>query len=467
MSTLYERDEAAIAGIEKLRFFPLEVVSGHGSTLVTPDGRELLDLSATWTASGLGHGHPAVVEAVSRAVRNAPGSGGLSAVHPDSVGLAEDLLALVPGSGERRVYLGHAGSDANDVALRACRHASGRRTVIAFEHSYHGGVGVAMGVSGVHVDAGAPPDADAVFLPYPNPFRPLRGERSDRGDVRGERSDGGDVRGERSDGGDGDGTGGVDADVTACLDLAEQHLSSGTIACLIVEPILSDGGLVVPPDGFLARLHQLCRTHGVPMICDEVKMGLGRPGTLHAFEHDGVAPDIVTFGKVLGGGLPLSAAVGPAGILDAPPAAALLTTAGNPVCTAAGRAVLATIVGDRLADRAAKVGALLADGLRSLAGSPGADRIGDVRGRGLAIGLELVEPETGDRAPRLAAQVVYRAWQLGAVVYYVGGNVLEITPPLVLTEAEAGRAVEIIGAAIADAVAGRVNAEEVARYAGW
>jgi 4-aminobutyrate aminotransferase len=435
MSTLYERDAASVAGIEKLRFFPLEVVSGHGSTLVAPDGRELLDLSATWTASGLGHGHPAVVEAVSRAVRDAPGSGGLSAVHPESVGLAEDLLALVPGSGERRVYLGHAGSDANDVALRACRHATGRRTVIAFEHSYHGGVGVAMGVSGVHVDAGMPPDPDAVFLAYPNPFRPVRDD--------------------------------VEADVTACLDAAEQQLGGGSIACLIVEPILSDGGLIVPPDGFLARLHELCRRHGVPMICDEVKMGLGRPGTLHAFEHDGVAPDIVTFGKVLGGGLPLSAAVGPAEILDNPPAAALLTTAGNPVCTAAGRAVLATIVGDRLPEYAAKVGALLADGLRALAGAPGSERIGDVRGRGLAIGLELIDPETGERDPRLAAQVVYRAWELGAVVYYVGGNVLEITPPLVLTEAEAGQAVELLGAAIADAAAGKVNAEEVARYAGW
>jgi 4-aminobutyrate aminotransferase len=438
VSTLYARDEAAIAGIEKLRFFPLEVVSGHGSTLVDPGGRELLDLSATWTASGLGHGHPAIVEAVSRAVRTAPGSSGLSAVHPDSVGLAEDLLALVPGTGERRVYLGHAGSDANDVALRACRHASGRRTIMAFEHSYHGGVGVAMGVSGVHVDAGIPADPDAVFLPYPNPFRPSSGDQKD-----------------------------IAADVAACLDLAEQHLSGGAIACLIVEPILSDGGLVVPPEGFLARLHELCRRHGVPMICDEVKMGLGRPGTLHAFEHDGVVPDIVTFGKVLGGGLPLSAAVGPAEILDNPPAAALLTTAGNPVCTAAGRAVLATIVGDRLPEHAATIGALLADGLRGLAGSPGSERIGDVRGRGLAIGLELVDPQTGDRDPRFAAQVVYRAWELGAVVYYVGGNVLEITPPLVLTENEANRAVEILGAAIADAAAGKVNAEEVARYAGW
>jgi 4-aminobutyrate aminotransferase len=430
MSTLYERDAASIAGIEKLRFFPLEVVSGHGSTLVDPDGRELLDLSATWTASGLGHGHPAIVEAVSRAVRDAPGCGGLSAVHPDSVGLAEDLLALVPGDGERRVYLGHAGSDANDVALRACRHASGKRTVIAFEHSYHGGVGVAMGVSGVHVDAGAPADPDAVFLPYPNPYRPVQDS---------------------------------EADVIACLELADQHLSGGTIACLIVEPILSDGGLVVPPDGFLARLHELCRRHGVPMICDEVKMGLGRPGTLHAFEHDGVVPDIVTFGKVIGGGLPLSAAVGPAEILDNPPAAALLTTAGNPVCTAAGRAVLATIVGEELPQRAATVGAVLADGLRGL----GAERIGDVRGRGLAIGVELIDPATGDRDPHFAAQVVYRAWELGAVVYYVGGNVLEVTPPLVLTETEATRAVEILGAAIADAAAGRVDDEEVARYAGW
>jgi 4-aminobutyrate aminotransferase len=431
MSTLYERDAAVIAGIEKLRFFPLEVVSGHGCTLVTPDGRELLDLSATWTASGLGHGHPAVADAVSRAVRNAPGAGGLSAVHPDSVGLAEDLLALVPGSGERRVYLGHAGSDANDVALRACRHATGRRTVVAFEHSYHGGVGVAMGVSGVHVDAGAAADPDVVFLPYPNPFRPT--------------------------------SAGLESDVSTCLDLAERHLATGAIACLIVEPILSDGGLVVPPDGFLARLHEVCRRHGVPMICDEVKMGLGRPGTLHAFEHDGVVPDIVTFGKVLGGGLPLSATVGPAELLDNPPAAALLTTAGNPVCTAAGRAVLATIVGEQLPERAAKVGTVLQDALRAL----GSDAVGDVRGRGLAIGVELVDPTTGDRDPRLAAQVVYRAWELGAVVYYVGGNVLEITPPLILSDAEAIRGAEILGAAIADATAGKVDAQEVARYAGW
>ena len=131
-----------------------------------------------------------------------------------------------------------------------------------------------------------------------------------------------------------------------------------------------------------------------------------------------------------------------------------------------GRAVLATIVGEQLAGAGREVGALLADGLRALAGSRARARRRRPRARS-GDRLELVDPQTGERDPRLAAQVVYRAWELGAVVYYVGGNVLEITPPLVLTDAEAGRAVEILGAAIADAAAGRVDAEEVARYAGW
>lgn len=442
MTGLIDRDASVIAGVEKLRFFPLEVVEGSAAILRTPSGRELIDLSATWTASGLGHGHPAIVEAVSAAVRIAPGSGGLSAVHPDSVGFAEDLLALVPGAGERRVYLGHAGSDANDVALRACRHVSGRRTVLAFERSYHGGIGLAMGVSGQQIEAGHDRDPDAVFLPYPNPFRPTEN--------------------------------GIDADTEASLAAARSWLEGGTVACLIVEPILSDGGLVVPPDGFLRRLQELCRANGVPLICDEVKVGLARPGTLHAYQHDDIQPDIVTFGKAIGGGLPLSAAVGPARILDHPAASALLTTAGNPISTAAGRAVLRTIVADDLAARAAVAGERFRAGLTRIAAGEGrnngraAERIGDVRGRGLAIGVELVADRAKNRPdPALAQKVVYRAWQLGAVVYYVGGNVLEITPPLVISDDEIDRATDILDRAIADAIAGRVTDEEVRPYAGW
>jgi 4-aminobutyrate aminotransferase len=432
---LYARDERVVAGIEKLRFFPLAVTSGDGCWLTEAGGRRLLDLSSTWTAAGLGHGHPAVVEAVTRTARNPAGAGGLSAVHPDSVGLAEELLELVPGSGDRRVYLGHAGSDANDVVIRAARHATGRSRVLAFHHSYHGGVGVAMGVSGVHVDAGAvTPDPGSAFVTYPNPYRP-EGAGATAGTV-----------------------------AAASLAEVEAELRAGDVACVLAEPVLSDGGMVVPPSGWLAQLAGLCRRHDTLLVCDEVKVGLGRPGLLHAFALDGAEPDIVTFGKVLGNGLPLSAAVGPAWVLDGPPAAALLTTAGNPVCTAVGRAVLRTLVAEELPQRAKRAGERLMAGLRDL----DLPQVGDVRGHGLAIGVDLVtDRDSRERDPRLAAKTVYRAFELGAVVHYVGGNVLEVTPPLVISDDEVDTAVELLGRAISDAAAGLVPDEAVAAYAGW
>lgn len=431
---LYARDLRTIAGIEKLRFFPLAVESGSGSTLIEVGGRELIDLTSTWTAAGLGYGHPKIVEAITRAAQH-PAGMGLSITHPDAVGLAEDLLALVPGTGDRRVYLGHSGSDACDVVLRAIRYNSGKKRVVAFHHSYHGGIGLAMGVSGVHVDSGATePDPFTTFVNYPNPYRPPVGAPTPQGAL------------------------------AASLAEIETALKVGDVACVMAEPILDDGGLVVPPPGFLKQLEELCHRYDTLLVCDEVKVGLGRPGMLHAFQIDGSQPDIVCFGKVIGNGLPLSAAVGPAEILDGPPAVALLTTAGNPISCAVGRAVLKTIVDDELPERARLAGERFRAGMRSL----GNANIGDVRGYGLAIGVELVrdrESKTIDKA--LTAATVYRAFELGAAVFFVGPNVLEITPPLIITDCEIDRSVEILGQAITDAANGKVPTEVVAAYAGW
>jgi len=431
-AALYRRDLAAVAGIEKLRFFPLAVERGFGSTLVEVGGRELIDLTATWTAAGLGHGHPRIVEAITRSAAFPPGAGGLSAVHPDSVGLAEDLLALVPGKGDRRVYLGHAGSDACDVALRAVRFNSGKRRLVAFKDSYHGGIGLAMAASGVHVNAGATtPDPDTVFVDYPNPFRPP--------------ADGQDP-------------------LAATLSQIEAAFAVGDVACIMVEPMLADGGMVVPPPGFLAGIAALCTTYGVLFAVDEVKVGLGRPGMLHAFQLENVIPDIVCFGKVIGNGLPLSAAVGPAAIFDGPEAAALLTTAGNPICTAVGREVLRVLIDEDLPARAARAGERLRAGIASL----NHPRVGDVRGHGLANGVELVtDRETNTPDSAFAAAVVYRAFELGVCVYKVGGNTLEITPPLVITDAEIDRAIAILEQSLNDATAGRVPADVLAAYGGW
>lgn len=430
-TSLYEREAHSLAGIQRLRFFPLSVRGGHGCYLIESGGRRLLDLSATWSAAGLGYGHPAIREAVERASTTMAGAGLGSICNPESVALAEELLAIVPGTGDRRVYLGHSGSDANEAVVRAIRRATGRQRLLAFHGSYHGGLAGSSQFSGLMVDDGQPADPGLSLLHYPSAAHAdqLRGTLLE-----------------------------LDAE----LELGE------TPAALIVEPVMSDGGLIVPPSGFLRELKVRCDRFDVLLICDEVKVGLGRTGLLHAFQLDDVEPDVVTFGKSLGGGLPISAAVGPAAVMNVAEAFTMLTTAGNPICAGAARAVLRTLKDDDLVARAESVGETLFGLLVEL--SRRHPMVTEVRGRGLAIGVELgdasVERGTG---PSLAAKVVYRAWELGLVVFYVGprSNVLEITPPLVISKAEVQLASEILDQAMTDVENGLVADDVIAPYAGW
>lgn len=412
VTDLYAADLASVAAAQRLRFFPAAPVAGKGATLIEADGRELVDLSGAWGAAGVGYAHPTVVQAVTDAMMRMPGASLLSATNPDAVALSEDLLGLLPEIEDGRVYLGHAGSDANAAALRGVRAASDRKRILAFEGSYHGGLGPAQHVSGIHVSSGTAPAEGLVLVPYLD------------------------------------------------LERVAAEVAQGDVAAVIVEPILSDGGVVIPESGALRRLTDLCHGQGVLVVVDEVKVGLGRTGLLHAFRADSATPDVVTFGKGLGGGLPLSAAVGPVSVMDAAEGSSLLTTAGNPVCAAAGRAVLQVIADEALPERASQLGERLSARLTELAARHAT--VLAVRSRGLVGGIELLDAT-------LTAKVAYRAWELGAVVYYVGpdSNVLELTPPLVIAEAELERGVDIIDAAIADVVAGRVDDALVAPYGGW
>ncbi len=434
--TLRERDSRVIANIGTLRFSPLSLVGGRGCRLIEEGGRQLLDLSASFGPACLGNGHAAISRAVTAACESMAGASLLAFPNENAVALAERLLSITPGRDPRRVWFGHSGSDANDCALRVVQAATGRSRFISFIGSYHGSLSGSMSISGHTAMTHTLPRAGLLLLPYPDPYRP-------------------------------------NFSAEAVLELLDYHFSTTTpphqVAAIFIEPIMADGGVIVPPPGFLAALQERCRRHGILIIVDEVKVGLGRTGKMHCFQHEGLEPDLVVFGKGLGGGLPLSAVIGPQHIMDHAPAFALQTTAGNPIATAAGRAVLDTLATEDLIERANRVGERLSSGLRALrAHQP---LIGDVRGRGLAIGVDLVH----DRASRdpvpvtTTAKVIYRAYQLGAVLFYVGlrGNVLELTPPLTLSEAEADEGVAIIDRALSDVGRGLVTDAEVAPFMPW
>ena len=435
---LIARDGRAIADIERIRFFPATTVGGEGSYVIEEGGRRVLDFSASWGAASLGYGHPAVADAVSEAVRNMGAISLASCAVGAAVDLAEDLLAHFPDDRERRVWFGHAGSDANDAVVRLLEAASPRRGILSFVGAYHGGSAASMSVSGHSSQTHAPARPGLTRLPYPDPYRPQ-----------------------------------FTPDLVAgALDDLDRRLESeldpDQIAAVFIEPIQSDGGVIVPPPGFLKGLEERCRAHGILIVVDEVKVGVGRTGLYHAFEAEGLTPDIVVYGKGLGGGLPISAVVGPAALMNFQPAFAIMTAAGNPVCAAAARAVLRAIEEENLTANAARMGEHLLAGLARLAQRHAL--IGHVRGRGLTVGVELVrDPASKEPASAETAKVAFRAHQLGLVFYYVGmqSNVLELTPPLTISEGEIDEGLAILDQALEDVAAGRVTDEDIAAFAGW
>ena len=438
MTDLYARDGRVLSQLQKLRFFPLSITGGHGSYLVDEAGRKLLDLSASWGAASLGHSHPALIEAVTAALSNQAGASVLSATNENVVSLAERLLESVAGAEDRRVWFGHSGSDANETVARAVVAATGRPRIITFTGSYHGGTAGSIAVSGHSVQEHADKADGLISLHYPDPYRPV----------------------------------GDDATGEAVLDALQQRFAADAppdeIAAIFIEPIQSDGGLVVPSPGFMKALCALCQQHGILVVSDEVKVGVGRTGRFSCHEHEDFVPDIVTMGKGLGGGLPLSAVIGPAEVMNFATSFSMQTLHGNPICAAAGHAVLDTIAHESLTKNAERTGNYLMSRLRQLMQTH--ELIGDVRGRGLAIGVELVKTRAGkEPAAQAAAKLVYRAFELGLVHYYVGmnSNVLEMTPPLNLSEAEVDEAVAILDTAINDVVANRVPDSALDGFEGW
>ena len=436
---LINRDENIIAGIEKIRFSPVAPIGGEGCYIIEENGRRLLDFSGSWGAAGLGYSNPDITEAIKQASKSMASTSLLSYASEPAIRLAEELISIIPGNTSRKVWFGHSGSDANDMIVRLLEAATGRKKFITFYGAYHGGISGSMAVSGHSSQKHSPRREGVVYLSYPNTYHSEIEENLPENILK------------------------------KLKELFDTTCPPKEVAAVFIEPIQSDGGVIVPPNGFMKSLEKICKEHGILIVVDEVKVGLGRSGLMHAFEHEGLTPDIITFGKALGGGLPLSAVVGPSELMDFAPAFSILTTSGNPVCVSAGRTVLKTIQNANLITNANIIGKKLKEGFKQLANKH--ELIGDVRGRGLAIGVELVKNHYKDKkAAKLeTAKIVYRAYELGLVIFYVGmeSNVLELTPPLIMNENESKLGLEILDQTFTDVSKGLVKDSSIEKYKGW
>ena len=399
---------------------PLVVDSASGATLIDPDGNRFTDLAGSFAAASLGHSHPDIAAAIT-AQAGLASHVSSAAISEARIGFEEDLVGIAP-AGLDRVLLGITGADANDTAIKLARSLTGRREILTFAGGYFGrtrGVAGLNGKSAFRERVAVDPDAH--FLPYPDRYRWP------------------------------DALGGGEAAGTTALELVRTAIEDpgsgvGPLAAIIVESVQGNGGIVSPPDGFLAGLRELCDRHGVILVFDEIQCGFGRTGRMWAAEHWDVVPDLMTVGKGIGGGLALSAVVGRSSTMQHWPAGTHTSTfLGNAVNLAAGRAAIRVMCRDRLWERSASLGETLLERVR--AGLDEAPGVGDVRGRGLFIGIELVrDRSTKTPDPETTAAVQAEAFRHGVVVAIAGRaeQVVKISPPLTIDAGQASEAVEVV-----------------------
>ena len=410
------------------RITNLIVDHGEGCWLVTPEGDRYLDYTSGIGVTNTGHAHPHVVAAVqAQAAKLLHGQQNI-VYHEAGLRLYDRLAHLLPG-GPWRAFLSNSGAEAVEAAVKLARVATGRPAIIAFRYSFHGRTAQTMALTAakdVYRGAFEPLPGSIYHTAYPYCYRAPGGPH-DPADCT--------------------------CDWEAQLDLLfHQLVFPDRVAAIIVEPVIGEGGYLVPPPGFLPRLREIARQHGILLIADEVQTGFARTGEIFAVRHWDVEPDILVMAKGIASGLPLSGIIARKDVMDRMPAGSHGGTyGGNVVSCAAAMATLDVIEEEGLADNARERGKQLADGLRAM--SAGRASVGDVRGLGLMVALEFVKPGDGDgRAPnpeltkRVQQECFARKLMLLTAGTYV--NVIRIIPPLVTTAEEVDQALGIIAEAL-------------------
>jgi 4-aminobutyrate aminotransferase/(S)-3-amino-2-methylpropionate transaminase len=389
---------------------PIYVERAGGGIVVDIDGNHLIDLGSGIAVTNVGNAAPAVVARVQEQVARFTHTCFMVTPYEGYVAVCEQLNRLTPGDYGKRSALFNSGAEAVENAVKIARHATGRDAVVVFDHAYHGrtNLTMAMTAKSMPYKSGFGPFAGEIYrAPMSYPFR--------------------------------DAAAGLDADGAAAAARAiatiEAQVGAANTACVVIEPIQGEGGFVVPAPGFLPALAQWCRENGVLFVADEIQTGFARTGDLFACEHEGVVPDVITTAKGIAGGLPLAAVTGRAEVMDAVHTGGLGGTyGGNPVACAAALGAIGVIEEQGLVAAARRIGEVALPLLHELAAERPA--IGDVRGRGAMLAIEIVQPGTTLPDPKEAARISAACHAQGVVTLTCGtwGNVLRLLPPLVIGE---------------------------------
>ena len=421
------RAQAAIAADERLispsytRSYPLVARRGRGVRVEDVDGNEFLDFAAGIAVVSTGHCHPEVVAAIQKQAAELIHISGTDFYHEALTDLAERLSAIAPMPGPHRFFYGNSGAEAIECAIKLARYHTGRQHIVAFLGAFHGRTMGALSLTASKPQQKrgfAPLVPGVTHVPFPYTYRDCRGGPQDQ-----------------------------EAFELGCARYIEERLFKTVlppeeVAAIFVEPIQGEGGYVVAPGNFLRELRAVCDRHGILLVADEVQCGCGRTGKWWAIEHSGVQPDMVCMAKGIASGMPLGVCMTKSEIMDWLPGSHASTFGGNPVSIAAALATIGIIEREALAN-AARVGAAILERLKGWEKTH--PLVGQVRGRGLMIGIELVKDKaTREPAPEQRNRVETLAFERGLMILGCGANSLRLAPPLVVSEQEATVALDLL-----------------------
>ena len=425
---LEERRSNAVApGVSSV--FPVYVERASGAILVDVDGNALVDLGAGIAVASVGHAAPTVADAVDAQVRRFSHTCFMVSPYEPYIAVCEALNAKTPGDHSKKSVLFNSGAEAVENAVKIARNVTGRQAVVVFDHAYHGRTNLTMALTAKNVpyrDRFGPFAPEIYRMPMSYPYRDPEGMTGEAAAAR-------------------------------ATEQIERLVGAHNVACVLIEPIQGEGGFIVPAPGFLAALSTWCREREVLFVADEIQTGFCRTGEWFASDSDGVVPDLITTAKALGGGLPLAAVTGRAELMDRVPSGGLGGTyGGNPVACASALAAIELMEKDDLAGAARRIGERVSASLTTLRDRhPG---VGDVRGRGAMMAMELVRPGTKEPDPDVARAIVQGCHRSGVVVLSCGsyGNVIRLLPPLVIGDELLADGLEVLSAVSSEVLSSAV-----------